>query len=166
MKAERKVACALVGSYKWFSDKMFDKDTLRGSFSNHGYGTGTGEGDGILSDVFSIWVDTVVESVCKNKIDSQSDNILDLMSDLEEVVLNNFTEDEMKELVKIIDADVIQKLLKLDELYDVIFKSKKDMQSRIMNNIYSKENEQKWKDSISNIFPDIDIDGGDFEYGM
>tara|TARA_Y100000310_G_C20686189_1_gene819184 strand:+ start:2828 stop:3307 length:480 start_codon:yes stop_codon:yes gene_type:complete len=153
----RKIACAIVSSYKRFSDKMFDPDVLRSSFIEQELMGGDTE---FASKVFSTWVDTVVSSVSKNKIDSQSDNILDLMSDLEEVIDSNFTEEEKSELVDIINTDVMKKILNTNEIYDVIFKSKKDMQSKIMNTIYSEENDSKWRHQISEMFPDIDFDVG------
>lgn len=153
----RKIACAIVGSYKRFSDMMFDPDILRSSFVEQGLMGGDVE---FASKVFSTWVDTVVDSVSKNRIDSQSDNVLDLMSDLEEVIGSTFTEEEKCELVDIINTDVMKKMLNTNEIYDVIFKSKKDMQSKIMNTIYSEENDRKWRRQVSEMFPDIDFDVG------
>jgi len=165
-KYGRKIACTLVSSYKWFSDKMFNPDTLRSSFIEQGFPSGDTE---FTSQVFSAWVDTVVESVSINKIDSQSDNILDLISDLESVIDNIFTDEEKKELLKIIDTDVMKKMLNTNEIYVAIFESKRAMQSKIMNTIYSEENDKKWKKQVSDMFPDVDFgkDGyGGFDFDV
>ena len=162
MKPERKIACTLVNSYKWFSDKMFDPDILRRSFVEQNR---DGAFPDFMSEIFSTWVETVVESVVENQINTQSDNILDLISDLEGVIEGSFTEEERKEIINIIDSDVMKKFLLTNEVYEVIFKSKKDMQSKIMNTIYSEENDRRFRSRVSEKFPDIELgpDGHDFD---
>tara|TARA_Y100000034_G_C6908993_1_gene422845 strand:- start:7340 stop:7864 length:525 start_codon:yes stop_codon:yes gene_type:complete len=162
MKPERRISCTLVSLYKWFSDKMFDPDILRGSFVDQNSDGGI---HGMMSEVFSTWVDTAVETVVESKTDAQSDNILDLIADLEEVIDESFTDEEKEELVKIIENDVIKKFLSTDLIYDIIFKSKKSMQKKIMNVIYSEENDKKFRNRLSEQFPDIELglDGPGFD---
>ncbi len=154
MKSERRISCTLVNLYKWFSDKMFDPDILRGGFVEH---NSEGGFPGMMSEIFSTWVDTAVEAVVENKTDAQSDNILDLISDLEEAIDESFTDEEKEELVKIIESDVIKKFLSTDLIYDIIFKSKKSMQKKIMSLIYSEENDKKFRNRLSEQFPDIEL---------
>jgi len=154
MNTERKISCTIVNAYKWFSDKMFDPDILRRSFveqRNDGFPE-------IMSEIFATWVDTVVESVTENKVNTQSDNILDLISDLEGIIDENFTEEEKKEIIEIIESDVMKKFLNTGSVYETIFHSKKDMQSKIMNTIYSEENDKKFRSRVSDKFPDIELD--------
>jgi hypothetical protein len=163
MNTEKKIACTLVDSYKWFSDKMFDPDILRMSFVEQG---SDGTTPGTMSDIFSTWVDTVVESVSDNRVNSQSDNILDLIADLESVMLENLTEEERSQLVDIINSDVMKKFLGIDKIYDTIFNSKKDMQSKIMNAIYSEENDKKFRNRVSEMFPDIELGPDGYGFDM
>lgn len=163
MKLERKIASTLVNAYKWFSDKMFDPDILRKSFVEQNT---DGTFPDIMSDIFSTWVDTVVESVSENRINTQSDNILDLIADLELVVLDNFTEEERSELVNVINSDVMKKFLGTEKIYDAIFSSKKDMQSKIMSSIYSEENDRKFRSRVSEMFPDIELGPDGYGFDM
>ena len=155
MNSERKISCTIVNAYKWFSDKMFEPDVLRKSFVEQNQDGGIPE---IMSEVFATWVDTVVESVTENKINTQSDNILDLISELEAVIDENFTEEEKKEIIKIIESDVMKKFLNTGSVYEKIFDSKKDMQSKIMSTIYSEENDRKFRSRVSDKFPGIELD--------
>jgi len=155
MNSERKISCTIVNAYKWFSDKMFEPDILRRSFVEQNQDGGLPE---VMSEIFATWVDTVVESVTENKINTQSDNILDLISDLEAVIDENFTEEEKKEIIKIIESDVMKKFLNTGSVYEKIFDSKKDMQSKIMSTIYSEENDRKFRSRVSDKFPGIELD--------
>ncbi|MAG27473.1 hypothetical protein CMI47_18220 [Candidatus Pacearchaeota archaeon] len=163
MKTERKIACTLVNSYKWFSDKMFDPDVLRRSFVEQ---NSDGSLPSVMSDIFLTWVDTVVESVSENRVNTQSDNILDLISDLECIMLNNFTDEERVELVAIINSDIMKKFLGIDKIYDAIFNSKKEIQSKIMSAIYSEENDRKFRSRISEMFPDIELGPDGYGFDM
>jgi TRAP-type mannitol/chloroaromatic compound transport system substrate-binding protein len=134
---------------------MFEPDILRRSFVEQNQDGGLPE---VMSEIFATWVDTVVESVTENKINTQSDNILDLISDLEAVIDENFTEEEKKEIIKIIESDVMKKFLNTGSVYEKIFDSKKDMQSKIMSTIYSEENDRKFRSRVSDKFPGIELD--------